>query len=263
MKTLFLALIVGVLLSCSTTPTGRETLTMMPDSYMDNMGSQSFEEMKKQIPRETDPRTVAYVNCIANAVSREASGQAGVGEWEIVVFKSNEVNAFALPGGKIGVYTGLLAVAKTPSQLAAVLGHEVGHVIAKHSNARVSRTIITQGLVMSAGLLSKDNPNRNLILAGLGLGAQFGVLLPFDRGDESEADVIGLQLMSNAGFDPRESVELWKNMAAAGGGQPPEFMSTHPSHESRIRGLQSKMGDALGLYQGARARGKNPTCSRN
>jgi predicted Zn-dependent protease len=245
---------------CSSSPLGRKQLMILPDSQVNQMGIQSFDEMKKQVPVETDPAIVNYVRCIAVPISQKVdSADVGVKDWEIVVFRDNQVNAFALPGGKIGVYTGILPVAKTPDQLAAVLGHEVGHVIARHGNERVSEGLVAQGLTTAAGLSMKDSKYQPLILAGLGLGAQFGYLLPHSRNQESEADLIGLDLMASAGFNPEASVDLWRNMAASGGGNPPEFMSTHPANETRIRNLQARIPEAMPRYQAASVK---PHCVR-
>jgi predicted Zn-dependent protease len=203
---------------------------------------------------------------VALPITEAARGQADVASWEVVVFREESANAFALPGGKIGVHTGLLKVAKTDGQLAAVLGHEVGHVIARHGAERVSSGMATQGglAAIDAFILGKSvsGGQRQLILGGLGLASQVGVLLLFSRSHESEADLIGLDLMSRAGFDPRQSVELWRNMAAAGGGQPPQWLSTHPSHETRISALQAGIPESLRKYEAAQAGGKRPSCSR-
>jgi predicted Zn-dependent protease len=267
MKPIINFLILGLLAvlsspSCSTSPTGRKQLLLMPAAEMDQMGAQAFAQMKGEVPSESDPKLNSYVKCIADALTNELEG--GKGEWEVVVFRDDTANAFALPGGKIGVHTGILKVAKTADQLAAVMGHEVGHVIAQHGNERVSQTLGTQlGLAaISAALQNKGSQNRGVILAALGLGAQFGVMMPFGRQQESEADLIGLDMMSRAGFNPQESVELWRNMSAAGGGQPPEWLSTHPSHSSRIGQLQNNMGPALEKYRAAQASGKRPNCTR-
>ena len=254
-------LVIAVFEGCSTSPTGRKQLTLMPESQMGQMGAQAFQEMKTATPKETDPKINTYVQCVAKAVAVESKDQMDVKEWEVVVFKDATANAFALPGGKIGVHTGLLKVAVTPAQLAAVLGHEVGHVIARHGNERVSQGILAQTGMTAASISMKDSSMKGPILAALGLGTQFGVLLPYGRKQESEADLIGLDLMARAGFDPRESVELWKNMGKDGGKQPPQFMSTHPSHETRIGDLQANMGPALATYEKAKAAGKNPSCS--
>ncbi|MGZ3696381.1 MAG: M48 family metallopeptidase, partial [Bdellovibrionota bacterium] len=146
-----------------------------------------------------------------------------------------------------------------PAQLGTVLGHEVGHVLAGHSKERVSEEMVTQGGISLLGgiLASKENPKRNIIMGALGLGAQFGVTLPHSRTQESEADLIGLDLMAQAGFDPRESLVLWKNMEEMGGSQPPVFLSDHPSHGSRIDNLQSHMEKALVTFQKA---GSHPNC---
>jgi len=171
----------ALILGCATSPTGRRQLNVMPDGEMNKMGTQAFSEMKAKTPKETNPKTVQYVQCVAQAIANEAKDSSGVASWEVVVFKDPQVNAFALPGGKIGVYTGILAVANTPGQLAAILGHEVGHVIAKHGAERVSQNIVTQTGLMTAGALLKDAKSRDLVLGSLALGAQVGVLLPFSR----------------------------------------------------------------------------------
>ncbi len=246
---------------CATSPLGRKQFIALPDSQMNQMGVQSFEQLKTQTPIERDPAINAYVRCVAVPITRVSADGTGVAEWEIVVFKDASANAFALPGGKIGVHTGILSVAKTPAQLAAVLGHEVGHVIARHGNERVSEGLLVQGISTAAAISFKDKAYQPLILAGLGIGAQVGVVLPHSRGHESEADLIGLGLMSDAGFDPRESVDLWKNMGAASGGKaPPEFMSTHPSNSTRISNLTSHIPSALPRYEAAKAAGRAAVC---
>lgn len=232
----------------------------MPDQEMNKMGFQAFDEMKRTLPKDNDPALNQYVRCVSQAVAREAD--VGVSNWEVVVFKDESANAFALPGGKIGVHTGILKVAVTPAQLAAVLGHEVGHVIARHGNEKISEALLAQSGLVLAGALSKEGPTRNLILGALGVGTQFGVLLPHGRRQESEADEIGLMLMARAGFDPRESVDLWKNMSKQTGHGPPEFLSTHPSHSTRIEQLQAKMDSALQVYEKSRSMGKVPACKR-
>lgn len=226
------------------------------------MGSSSFKQMKSETPLSKDPALTKYIQCVALAVAAHAPAELSGGGWEVAVFdQPKTINAFALPGGKIGVYTGLLQAARTPAQLAAVLGHEVGHVIARHGNERVSQALAVQGGLIAVQKASGTPSTKSQILVGLlGAGAQYGIILPHGRTQESEADLIGLDLMARAGFDPRESVELWKNMAAASGGGPPEFLSTHPSHTTRIEGLQSKMAPALAAYQQAKASGQNPVC---
>ena len=254
-------------LACATSPLGRRQLKLVPESQMDSMGVQAFDEMKKQTPSEKDPALNAYIRCVADPVALVAEPGSRPSDWEVVLFKDKTANAFALPGRKIGVHTGLLRVAKTDGQLAAVLGHEVGHVLAGHGNERVSENLVVNlGLAGTAALLSggqsKKGNDQGLLLAALGLGAQFGVLLPHSRDQESEADIIGLRLMARAGFDPHESVELWKNMIRDGGGAPPEFLSTHPSSENRIRHLEGDIPKVQGDFEAARAAGKVPDCKR-
>ena len=262
MKTITVFLAAAMIMAgCATSPLGRKQLVLVPEGQMNSLGNQAFADMKAKQPIERDKAVNAYVRCVALAVAAEASGQGGASGWEIVVFRDKTANAFALPGGKIGVHTGILPVAATPGQLAAVLGHEVGHVTAHHGNERVSQGFVTQyGIAALGQALAGKGENQGLVVGLLGLGAQFGVMLPFSRKHESEADIIGLDLMARAGFDPRESVELWKNMGKAGGGQPPEFMSTHPSHETRISELQANMPPASASFERARAAGRRPAC---
>lgn len=248
--------------SCATSPTGRSQFVLLPESQMASMGASAFKDMKTKTKVSTDPKVNEYVNCIVQPMLKITGPVEGVDQWEVVVFDDKQVNAFALPGGRIGIYTGIIKVAETPDQLAAVVGHEIGHVMAKHGNERVSQAFAVNGGLLAAGLALKNkNKNYALILAGVGVGAQFGILLPFSRAHESEADIIGLDLMAQAGFDPRESVKLWQNMAKASGGKaPPEFMSTHPSNETRIKNLSSHFPKAMPFYEKRKAQGPTPNC---
>ncbi len=254
---LLTALLISTLLSgCATSPTGRSQLLMMSSGEMDKMGMQSFDTLKKKMPIEQSPKINAYVRCVATAITNEVGG-----DWEIVVFKDPSANAFALPGRKIGVHTGLLTVAQNQDQLAAVLGHEVAHVLANHSNERVSQqTVVNQGLSITQAVLNPQSELGQTGMGLLGIGTQYGILMPYSRAHESEADIYGLDLMAKAGFDPRESVTLWVNMSKAGGQASPEFMSTHPAHDTRISDLQKQMSKAMKLRKGARAKGKKPQC---
>lgn len=260
MKKIFLILFVALNFACSSSPLGRKQLILVSDDQMDQMGSMGFEEMKQKIPRSRDSRSVNFVNCVVTPLTQQVGGT-----WEVVVFQEKSANAFALPGGKIGVHTGILQAAKTDAQLAAVVGHEIGHVLAKHGAERVSQTLAAQGglEILNAILVGKSvgDKNKGLIMAGMGLGMQYGVMLPHGRTQESEADVIGLDIMSQAGFDPHASVELWKNMQALGGANPPEWLSTHPSNETRINNLQSKIPEYLPKFQKAQASGRQPKCN--
>ncbi len=252
-----LALIL-VLAACATSPTGRKQLKIFPESQLVQMGITSYEQMKEQTPLSRDKFTIKYVSCVARAITRETDSPY---QWEVNVFDDKAVNAFALPGGKIGVYTGLLQVAGNQHQLAAVLGHEVAHVLAGHGNERVSVAFAADsGLKLAQVLAGEPTRQKAQLLGLLGLGTQVGVLLPYGRTQESEADILGLEYMAKAGFDPRQSVALWENMGRAGGGSPPELLSTHPSGATRINNLNSRMPAAMTLYRQARANNKKPNC---
>ncbi len=259
------ALLVGVtaiaVAGCSTSPTGRNQLKLFPSAEIDKMGVQSFTQMKDDTPISTDKMAKRYVSCVADKVIAQVDPKFGVDEWEVVVFDSDQVNAFALPGGKVGVYTGLLKVAENQHQLATVIGHELAHVLAEHGNERVSRAFATQTALAAAYQLSGDLEHKQQIFGLLGIGVQYGVIMPFGRIQESEADILGLDLMAKAGFDPQESVSLWQNMAKASGGKaPPEFMSTHPSNQRRIKDLQKRFPKVMPMYQQAQTEGRKPNC---
>jgi predicted Zn-dependent protease len=220
-------------------------LKLFSENQMSRMGAESYAEMKQKTPVSKDKALNARVACVAGPLTDLSGGRA---KWEFTVFDVDEANAFALPGGKIGVYKGLFKVATTPAQLAAVLGHEIGHVKAKHANERVSTDLLTQFGLKAVGSFAGDS---KYVMAGLGLGSQVGIMLPFGRAQESEADEIGLKLMARAGFDPRESVQLWKNMKKSTGKGPPEFLSTHPSNKTRISDLEARVPKVMPLYEAA------------
>ena len=249
----------ALLTACATSPTGRSQLLMMPDAQIDQMGLQSFETLKRQKPINANPQYNQLANCIAGAITKEVGG----GYWEVVVFEDSSPNAFALPGNKIGVYTGMITLVNgNQDQLAAVIGHEIGHVLAKHSNERASQDMaVNQGLGMVQAMSNPQTTMGQTAMGLLGLGAEYGILKPYSRTQESEADTIGVDLMAKAGFDPRQSITLWQRMEQATQGQQPlEFMSTHPSHATRIQELEQHLPQAMALYQQAQAAGKQPRC---
>jgi predicted Zn-dependent protease len=257
-KLLGAVFVAGLLFACATSPTGRSQLIFMPESEVDSMGLQAFADLKKKTPISRDAKANQFVQCVVNAMTREVGGQ-----WEAVVFEDKAVNAFALPGGKIGVYTGLLKLTSNQDQLATVIGHEIAHVLSHHSNERLSQeTAVKGGLALTQAIAAPQSALGQAGMAVLGLGAQYGVLMPYSRLHESEADSLGLDLMAKAGFNPRQSVLLWKKMAQANQGQPPEFLSTHPSHSTRIQDLQKHMYQALQLQEQAHAMGKRPHCAK-
>ncbi|QKT02929.1 M48 family metallopeptidase [Ectothiorhodospiraceae bacterium 2226] len=256
------ALAVAAVVACTTSPLGRQQLTLFPDAQLAEMSVHAFQQIQDQVPESTDEGVNRYVQCVADAITADVKPPAG--EWQVKVFQDDTVNAFALPGGEIGVNTGLLRAAENQHQLAAVVGHEVAHVLARHGNERVSQQFAAeQGLALVAVLASDRSPQtQQLLLAALGVGAQVGILLPFSRAQELEADAVGLDLMASAGFDPRQSVDLWHNMAREGGDEPPRFLSTHPPTKDRIEALAKRAETVMGDYEKAVAAGRQPNCER-
>jgi predicted Zn-dependent protease len=249
-------LTVFLLTGCATSPTGRSQFIFMPDAQVNSMGLQAFAELKQTTPISRDAGENRFVQCVVKAITREIGGQ-----WEAVVFEDDSANAFALPGGKIGVHTGMLSLTANQDQLATVIGHEIAHVLARHSNERLSQeTAVKGGLALAQSAAAPQSALGQAAFGMLGLGAEYGILMPYSRLHESEADSVGLDSMAKAGFDPRESIALWQKMARANQGQPPEFLSTHPSHGTRIQELQSRMPRALQLQERALAMGKQPQC---
>jgi predicted Zn-dependent protease len=238
--------------ACATSPTGRSQVILFPDDQLASMGQQAFASMKSEIKISNTRVANNLVQCIATELLQYVDSSVYDGEWEVVVFDDDQVNAFALPGGKIGVYSGLLKVATNQHQVAAVIGHEIGHVIAKHGNERLSNSALIGIGQQAIGqvLAANEVAQTPIIMQALGVGLQFGAL-KYSRVHESEADNIGLSLMAKAGFRPSESVTLWKNMAAqSDANRQPEFMSTHPSPDTRIANLQRQLPSAQKVYSG-------------
>jgi predicted Zn-dependent protease len=262
---LLLACSVACLGGCATTtsPTGRtQVVGGVSQQELNQLGAQAFAEVKAQKPQSTDSRLTGRVRCVVSAITRElpASSQGG---WESALFVDKEANAFALPGGKVGVYTGIFSVARDQDQLAAVIAHEIGHVVSRHHEERITRQMGAQGALQLLGALAGARYGEgaaNAAVQGGSVLAQTGFLLPGSRAQESEADVVGQQLMAQAGFDPRAAVTLWQNMIAAGGSRPPQWLSTHPNPEARIRELQQRAASLTPAYEQARASGRRPAC---
>ena len=246
--------------ACTTTPLGRTQLSLFPETDLENQASALYEKMRSDQPISKDEARTNFVLCVSNAIT-SALPPGSPTRWQVTLFEDDSANAFALPGAKIGVHTGLLDVAVNPDQLATVVGHEVAHVLEHHANARASNQAAA-GLVIGIGTvaLGGSAAEQQTLAQVLGLGAQFGALMPFSRRHESDADLLGLDLMADAGFDPRQSVELWRNMAAASRGQPIEWLSTHPSHGRRIQNLTQRMPRAMARYQQAQEAGRRPHC---
>ncbi|HLU13960.1 MAG TPA: M48 family metallopeptidase [Arenimonas sp.] len=247
------------LAACATAPSGRTQLILVSDADMNRMGVTAFDQIKSQGKLATNKSQQAYVSCVANALIAQLPAQWRQQPWEVVVIQDDTANAFALPGGKVGVHTGLLKVAANQDQLASVIGHELGHVVSRHAAERVSQQYATETAlqVLDAG----TGGEKRTLLGLLGLGAQAGVLLPFSRKHESEADILGQRYMAAAGFDPDAAPALWRNMIAQGGGQrTPAWLSTHPDPQQRIRELEAAAPSLKPVYEQARAAGRRPNC---
>ncbi|MCP9454745.1 MAG: M48 family metallopeptidase [Nitrospira sp.] len=255
--------VLSVVTGCETNPyTGRSQLLMTSISEEMQLGAQAYAQVTSDpnIRLSRDPREVEPVRRVADRIIEAAkrskyAAMAKQFEWEVSVIKDDKTaNAFALPGGKIAVYTGIFPIARTEAGLAVVMGHEVVHALARHGAERMSQGQLANAALQVAGAAigaSKSDPLLGqAAMAALGLGAQVGVLLPFSRKHESEADYVGILLAADAGYDPREAIGLWERMAAfSQGKEPVEFLSTHPSHGTRIEQLKVWMPEAMAIYQ--------------
>jgi metalloendopeptidase OMA1, mitochondrial len=252
-------------IGCVTNPyTKRWQLLLIPQSYETSLGTQAYQDVLSdpkltvsRDPIENDPVQRVSARIIEAAKHSKYAESAKHFQWDVTVIKDDKTkNAFALPGGKIAVYTGIFPVAANEAGLAAIIGHEVVHALARHGSERMSQGVLAQvGLVGASIALQTQGfspMTSQAAMSALGVGAKVGVLLPYSRAHESEADYIGLLLAAEAGYDPQEAVRVWERMQHSSGGQPShEFLSTHPGHETRIKRLTEKMPEALALYQQA------------
>ena len=252
------AFLLGILAACTTNPyTHRSQFMMIPASQEMAMGAQAYDQVlhDPKLKISEDPREVEPVKRVAARIIQAAkvskySDIAKQFEWEVSVIKDDKtMNAFALPGGKIAVYTGIFPMAKNEAGLAAILGHEVTHALARHGGERMSQGVVAQAAVIAATLgASAYGVDPDIAQLAGGALANYGFILPYSRKHESEADYIGLLLAADAGYDPHEAVRVWQRMEQSSKGQPPEFLSTHPSHGSRIKQLEGWMPEALTHY---------------
>lgn len=244
-------------LSCRTVPiTGRQQFSILPDSAMLSMSLRQYNEFLKTNKLSRNQEQTQMVKKVGRKIQmaveqyftdKNMSYELKDYKWEFNLIESEEKNAWAMPGGKVVVYEGILPITKDEAGLAVVMGHEIAHAIAKHGNERMSQGLIAQmgGMVLSKALEEKPGKTRQLWMTVFGVGAQYGVMLPFSRLQETEADHLGLIFMAIAGYDPDEAVEVWKRMAQMKEGQtPPEFLSTHPSDETRIRKIKETIPKA-------------------
>jgi metalloendopeptidase OMA1, mitochondrial len=237
-------ILAGFLAGCQTVAeTGRSQLILLPASADADLGLAAYQEIKATNRVSGDPELNRRVTEVGRRIAT-VSPDPGY-DWEFTVFEADEPNAFALPGGKVGVNTGLFKVARNDDQLAAVMAHEVGHAIARHGAERMSHGLLFQFGLVALGAAVEEPSVVQLAAAA----ATLGVILPFSREQEAEADHLGLIYMAKAGYDPREAIELWRNFESLGGGRPPEFLATHPSPGSRIGRLQALMPEAMAIYE--------------
>lgn len=227
-------------------------------------GSREFEQIRETAALVQDRATIDYVACVANAIVAELEPPDSDMYWELAIVDNPTINAFVLPGGKIVVFSGILGVAQNQHQLAAVMGHEVAHVTEGHPETRQNQRAATSFGVDTLALILGGGYRQQTSAANSSLQtlSTLGLLNPFSRGQESEADLVGLEFMAKAGFDPRESVELWKIMGEKNESSIPEYMSTHPSGETRIDDLIGHYPTALVYYNQAKEQGKAPSCER-
>ena len=243
-----------VISACTTTPvSNRSALILIPKSQEISLGKQSYKQILKKEKKSEDTQ----LNQIVQRVGQRIISVSDMPtlEWEIKLIESDQKNAFALPGGKIAIYTGILSVAKNEAGLATVMSHEIAHVIARHGAQRMTRQMLLQGAMIGAGLSMKNSKQRNIVLSALGVGVLYGFTLPFSRLHESEADQIGLIYMAKAGYDPNEAINFWQRFGQVKGGKgSPEWTSTHPADATRIQGLRSYLSRAKYDYQNVKVK---------
>ncbi|HEX7357091.1 MAG TPA: M48 family metallopeptidase [Ignavibacteriaceae bacterium] len=246
---------------CSTVPiTGRSQLSLISASEMNSMSFAQYGDFLKENKLSNDKSAVDMVRRVGgkiqravetyfaqNNLSQELEGY----EWEFNLVESPDVNAWCMPGGKVVVYTGILPVTKDETGLAVVMGHEIAHAVAQHGAERMSQGLLQQlgGVALSVALQNKPQETQDLFMTAYGVGTTVGVMLPFSRTQESEADRLGLIFMAMAGYNPNYAIDFWTRMAAQSGGKPPEFLSTHPSDETRIADLKKELPEAMNYYK--------------
>lgn len=264
MRNILIALLIaGFVGGCATNAvTGRKQLSLVSESELQLMATNQYQAfLKENKPLPSSNSQAAMVDRvgerIANAITRyytnEGKGEVLEGyQWEFNTVDSKEANAWCMPGGKVVVYTGLLPITQDETGLAIVMGHEIAHAIASHGNERMSAGMVQQGLgaAVQVAMAQKPAETQNLFLTAFGVGSQVFGILPFSRKQETEADEFGLIFAAMAGYDPRQAVPFWERMAQQGGGAPPEFLSTHPSNQTRIRNLERFMPKAMKYYTG-------------
>lgn len=258
---IFIVWICLFLVQCATVPlTGRKQLLIFPEGEMMQMSLTSYQDFLQEHKLSTDVKNTRRVKEVGKRIaaaveaylkSKGLESRVADFNWEFNLVQSKEMNAWCMPGGKVVFYEGILPVCQTDAGIAVVMGHEIAHAVARHSNERMSQQALLEAGSAAAAYAMKNKPETTQALLGaaIGLGSNYGVVLPFSRKHESEADRLGLIFMAIAGYDPHEAVAFWKRMAAASAGQKqPEFMSTHPSDERRIADLAKEIPEAMQYY---------------
>jgi predicted Zn-dependent protease len=244
-----------LLTACVTNPyTNRSQLMLVSEAEETQMGVEGYAQVMKDEPVNTDADINAPLQRVGKAIAaaadawRAENGEAPY-EWEFKLIANDEmVNAWCMPGGKIAFYTGIYPILEDEAGMAIVMGHEVSHAMLRHGGERMSQNIAAGVGLTAAGILAADSEYRDIALAAIGAGVTVGVLLPYSRDHESEADFLGLQLAARAGYDPREGVRIWENMSKLGGA-PAELLSTHPKPETRIQQMKEWMPEMMAIYE--------------
>ena len=260
-RTIVILTILGLLYSCATVPvTGRRQLKLVSNDEILPMASEQYQEVLKEGPISKNAEQTALVKRVGVRIQRaveqfmaanKISDQLEGFDWEFNLIEQDIVNAWCMPGGKVAFYTGIMPVCKDESGIAVVMGHEVAHAIANHGRERMSKGLVTQMGLGTIGAAMGQNPGltKQIFMQSIGMGSQLG-MLKFSRDNESEADRIGLIFMAMAGYDPHEAPVFWERMKEmSGGGAPPQFMSTHPSHDTRIEDLKANIPEAMEYYK--------------
>nr|WP_319398314.1 M48 family metallopeptidase [uncultured Carboxylicivirga sp.] len=254
-------LVVSLLVSCATNPiTGRKQLNLVSDSEVMSMSFTQYQEFLKENKISTDKEKTATIKKVGKKIAAAVekymtdngySSQIAGFEWEFNLVEDETPNAWCMPGGKVVFYTGILPYCQDETGIAVVMGHEIAHAVAKHGSERMSQQMAVQygGTALTVLMDEKPEQTQQLAMAAFGLGSQYGVMLPFSRAHETEADKMGLIFMAMAGYDPNEAVPFWQRMSDMGGQKPPEWMSTHPADETRVKDLKAYMPEAMKYYK--------------
>lgn len=245
-------------LNCSTVPlTGRKQLAFIPSSQINSLAAQNYQEVLGESKLSKNQEQVAMINRVGERIVKAVEQYLTIEnsmdridgfKWEFNLIESDQVNAWCMPGGKVAFYTGIMPICKDDNGVAVVMSHEIAHAIAGHGNERMSQQLTTQmgGVALAVALKDQPSQTQSLALAAFGLGSQVGVLLPYSRLHESEADKMGLYFLTLAGYDPYEAPRFWERMNSdAGGSRPPEFLSTHPDPARRVANMQQWIPQAL------------------